>query len=44
MIEGYVSLWDKVILFSDWEGRITGGESSDEVVFPRLYVAFEGVA
>ena len=33
MIEGYVALWHKVIKFSDWEGRVEGGEDRDKLVF-----------
>ena len=36
MIEVYVVLWNTVITFSDWEGRVAGVEVSNEVVFHVL--------
>ena len=36
MIEGYVGFRHNVMPFSDREGRVSGGDSSNEVVFPCL--------
>ena len=44
MIGGYVALRNNLIPFSEWEGRVAGGEASNEVVFPRFDDAFGGVA
>ena len=44
VIEGYVTLRNKAIPLSEWEGRVAGGESRYEVVSPRLYGTFVSVA
>ena len=33
MIKGYFEFWNNVISFSERDGRVTGGEASNEAVF-----------